>query len=332
MAKLIVDDIQYKLAKYKDEDEIEKVVITKSDLIFGDRTLYFDLKKGVKARKDGILTIPDGYLLSFMGGEPKLYVVENELSSHDVYKHIGMHFLKYNSSFGEGSKIKVKNFLLDYIKQNSKAHQRIKELITGTRFANASELLDHVIFEVDYGFLVVIDEITEELNLVLKSFEPEIVEFKKFVSEKDSKEVIYLFDGFQEEVSESLGRSIREFSAVDTIVCPAKEDGFNEVFLKQDRWYAIRISPTMIPQIKYLAMYETAPVSAIRWIGEVDRIEKCVRPGYEKLGKYEVILRRKEKIKHPIKMSKKDKSSVPYSPRYTNMELLKKAKTIGDIF
>ena len=64
--------------------------------------------------------------------------------------------------------------------------------------------------------------------------------------------------------------------------------------MKQNRWYAIRISPTMIPQIKYIAMYETRPVSAIGWIGEVKKIEKCVRPGYEKTGKYEVFVGKKE--------------------------------------
>lgn len=330
---MIVGGVPYRISDYENEEELEKVVIEKSDLIFGPKTLYFDLKRGVKVHKEGILSIPDGYLLSFMGKEPKLFVVENELSSHNPYDHVGMHFLKYNSSFSEGSKTRVKNYLLDYIKNNTNAADRVEELIKGTKFDNASELLDYVIFEVDYSFLVVIDETTEELNLVLKSFNPEIIELKKFVSEKNTKDIIHLFDGFQEEVVESLGRSIKELSDVDTIVCPANEEGFKEVFIKQNRWYAIRISPSMIPQLKYIAMYETAPTSAIRWIGEIEKIEKCVRPGYEQSGKYEVFIKEKREIK-PLKLSdeKNIKGIAPQGPRYTKVEFIEKAKKLSDIF
>ena len=327
MAKLIVDGICFKLVPFKDEEELECVVVKNPKVIFGEKTIYFDLKKGIKAHKEGILTIPDGYLLSFMSGFPKLYVVENELSTHDIYNHIGMHFLKYNSSFSEGSKIKVKNYLLEYIKSHPEIHKKIKELIEGSEFSNASEVLDKIIFEEDYGFLVVIDEISEELNLVLKSFNPEVIELKKFVAENDTNNVIYLFDGFQEAVKESLGKSVRKISDVDTIVCPAQTEGFKEVFLRQSKWYAIRISPTMIPQIKFIAIYESQPVSAIRYVGEVANI----RP-YENTGKYEVIIKNIQKLPQEIKLTKQDMNKVPYAPKYSRMDLIKKAKTIGDVF
>ena len=65
MAKLIVNGISYKQVPYDNEKEIEKAVIENSNLIFGKKTVYFDLKKGIRAIKSGILNIPDGYLLSF---------------------------------------------------------------------------------------------------------------------------------------------------------------------------------------------------------------------------------------------------------------------------
>lgn len=327
MTKLIVDKISFKSVPYRDEPEIEEIVIKNSNLIFGRKTIYFDLKRGIRASKEGVLSIPDGYLLSFMGESPKLYVVENELIRHNIYDHIGMHFLKYNSSFSEGSKIKVKNYLLEYIKENTQIQKQIKEFIKDSKFSNASEVLDRVIFEEDYGFLVVIDETSEELNLVLKSFNPEIIELKKFVAENDDKNVIYYFDGFQELVKESLGKSVKEISDVDTIVCPTQAQGFKEVFINQSKWYAIRISPTMIPQIKYIAMYETLPISAIRYVGEVVNI----RP-YEDTGKYEVIIKNIQKLPKEIKLTKRDLNKVPYAPKYSKMDLIKKAKTIGDIF
>ena len=49
----------------------------------------------------------------------------------------------------------------------------------------------------------------------------------------------------------------------DTIIVPAKKDGFEETFLSEDCWYAIRISGGMLDQIKYIAAYRTQPVSAI---------------------------------------------------------------------
>lgn len=50
---------------------------------------------------------------------------------------------------------------------------------------------------------------------------------------------------------------------VDTVVVPAQKDGFDETFLEQDCWYAIRISGGMLNKIKFIAGYQTAPISAI---------------------------------------------------------------------
>ena len=70
----------------------------------------------------------------------------------------------------------------------------------------------------------------------------------------------------------------------DTVVVPAQEDGFQEVFLGQDCWYAIRISGGMLPRIKYVAAYRTAPTSAITHYAPVERIEP-----YGDGGKYRLV-------------------------------------------
>jgi hypothetical protein len=49
----------------------------------------------------------------------------------------------------------------------------------------------------------------------------------------------------------------------DTIIVPAREDGFKEVFIGLNQWYAIRIGAAMKDRIKYIAAYQVAPVSAI---------------------------------------------------------------------
>jgi hypothetical protein len=97
----------------------------------------------------------------------------------------------------------------------------------------------------------------------------------------------------------------------DTLVVPAKEDGFNSVFIGEDRWYAIRMNKQNIPKIKYIAAYQVAPISAVTHIAEVSEIIP-----YENSGKYQIKFKHKaEKIKAiPLKTGH---AAQPQSPRYT---------------
>ena len=71
----------------------------------------------------------------------------------------------------------------------------------------------------------------------------------------------------------------------DTIIVPAQQEGFEKVFLGEDCWYAIRISGGMLDKIKYIAAYQTQPVSAITHYAPVSRIEP-----YGEEGKYKLVL------------------------------------------
>ncbi len=68
------------------------------------------------------------------------------------------------------------------------------------------------------------------------------------------------------------------------VVLPAQEDGFKAVFLGEHRWRAIRISGGKKDQIRYLAAYQTKPVSAVTHYAPVERIEP-----YGEGGKYQLI-------------------------------------------
>lgn len=69
--------------------------------------------------------------------------------------------------------------------------------------------------------------------------------------------------------------------AFDTIVVPAREEGFRQRFLNENCWFAIRINAKYIPQLKYIAAYQVAPVAAITHIAEIDKIVP-----YNDTGKY----------------------------------------------
>lgn len=112
----------------------------------------------------------------------------------------------------------------------------------------------------------------------------------------------------------------------DTIIVPAQKEGFDDVFLGQDCWYAIRISGGMLDKIKYIAAYQTMPVSAITHYAPVDRIEP-----YGEEGKFKVIFSEKAKEIGPIPFGDAPTGSMQ-GPRYTTLEKLLSAKKLNDLF
>jgi len=113
----------------------------------------------------------------------------------------------------------------------------------------------------------------------------------------------------------------------DTIVVPAQEDGFVKVFLGENCWYAIRIGGGILHKIKYIAAYQTAPVSAITHYAQVERIEP-----YGSEGKYRVVFTGPAKaLERPIPFADAPQGSMQ-GPRYTSFVKLKSAKRISDLF
>src|SRR5664280_831834 len=91
MERLISDNKTYRHYEYTLENEFEQIIVEKSKQIFGSNTVYLYIKKKIG---DAIVTIPDGYLIDFSFAEkPRLYIIENEISIHDPYKHIGSQLL-----------------------------------------------------------------------------------------------------------------------------------------------------------------------------------------------------------------------------------------------
>lgn len=114
----------------------------------------------------------------------------------------------------------------------------------------------------------------------------------------------------------------------DTIVIPAREEGFRSVFLGRNCWFAIRINAKEIPKFKYIAAYQVAPVSAITHIAEVKEIVP-----YQNSGKYLVKFKAKAKaLENPIKLEKGKAGSQPQSPRYTTYNQILKAKSLEELW
>ena len=112
----------------------------------------------------------------------------------------------------------------------------------------------------------------------------------------------------------------------DTVIVPAQEDGFQETFIGENCWYAIRISGGMLPRIKYVAAYRTAPISAITHYVPVDRIES-----YGDSGKYRLIFSEAAKEIPGIPLG----DAVPgtmQGPRYANLDRMLAANSVAELF
>lgn len=110
------------------------------------------------------------------------------------------------------------------------------------------------------------------------------------------------------------------------VVVPAQEDGFSDVFLKENCWYAIRISGGMLQKIKYVAAYQTKPVSAVTHYAPVAAIEP-----YGEEGKYRLVFSEPAKPIGPIPFADAAQGLMQ-GPRYTSLAKLLAAKKLSDLF
>jgi hypothetical protein len=314
----------FRRAPYKKEAELEAAVeFVKGDL-FGPGRVYLPVKKKIGAR-GGAQNIPDGYLIDLGGSQPRLYVVENELAAHEPLKHIAVQILNFSLSFEAGGR-GVKSVLFDAVHQDAKVREKCERYVAKHEFRNLDHLLDHLVFDTPFAALVIIDELPEELETVLAErfkFGVEVLELARYRNAAGS--FLYRFKPFLEEVTPDL--SAVDFADVDTVVVPARADGVTETFLGENRWYAVRINGAMRPQIKHIAVYEVAPVSAITYVADVKQIEP-----WKQSGKCVVNFSAKARKIGPIKLVKKGRVKGPQNLRYTTLKRLEKARTLDDVW
>ena len=178
MEKIICNDKVYSKYDFSLEKEFESKVVKYSKSIFGNDTVYFDTKKRIS--KGEIIAIPDGYLIDFtFENNPRLYIVENELSSHDVFRHIGEQILKFAVSY-KASGHKLKEVLLQYLDNHDEDKALINEKLKKSNYRNIDAFLEDIIFKKDVGCIVIIDEESKDLENVLSqlTINTDIIVFK----------------------------------------------------------------------------------------------------------------------------------------------------------
>ncbi len=329
------NEFQYQIDPFELEKDLEEAIVHVSIPLFGENRIYIDPKKKI-GKKGGTRNIPDGYLLDLSSKKvPKLYVVENELAKHDPLKHIAVQILEFSLSF-ETSQHQVKNIVKNSLSKTNGSLAKCQKYAEENGFENVDYLLEEMIYGHDkFNALVIIDDLSEELEKVLISrfqFPVEILTLERYKS-IDGKWLFkfepFLSDiSYSENVSTTTGnKSPLDPSDIDTIVVPCRGDGFQETFISENRWYAIRIHSSMISKIKYIASYQVAPESAITHIAQVASIEK-----WKDTNKYVVNFSNKASSIKPIKLVSKSAIKAPQAPRYTSYSRLTEAKNLDGAF
>ncbi|MBC3807034.1 GIY-YIG nuclease family protein [Undibacterium seohonense] len=132
--------------------------------------------------------------------------------------------------------------------------------------------------------------------------------------------------GQQNEQLDEVQPVSEESDVFDTIVVPARSDGFNKRFIEENCWFAIRIGAKYIRKIKYIAAYQVAPVGAITHYAEVDSIVP-----YGETGKFQLNFKGKAIAITPIPRTESSEINMQ-SPRYAVLEKIQRANCLDDVW
>ncbi len=323
MGNILIGKEKFQEYAFESEPEFEAAVIENSKFLFGKDSVYIDIKKRLgKGYNKGI---PDGYVVDFTDPKsPQLYIVENELASHDVYGHISEQIARF-STIITTSKSSIRDMLIKEIKKDEVLNEEILNRLDKSSFDNLDQLMINLVEKTKIKIAIIIDDSEEELGLVLENFrnKPDVLLLQRYI--KDDK-TAYFCEPLIQEIQEGLGiikkdADIREF---DTIVCAAFEEGFKKAYVEKNAWWAIRLSQRAREKLKYLAIYEKSPIASVQNLAEIERIEP-----YEDTGKFIIYLKNKQKIS-PIKYDRP--GSAPQSPRFTTYKKLISSKTLSELW
>lgn len=324
----------YSIANYRSESELENAILQVQSELFGYNRIYLDIKKKIGA-KGGLRNIPDGYLIDLNGLKPRLYVVENELASHDPLRHVAVQLLEFSLSFASERRA-IKTILFSALQAYPAAKDLCEKFARLRSYRNLDHMLEEMVFDAPFAALVIIDEMSDELQTVLAEkfrFGVEVLQVSRYAN-ADS-EYFYHFEPFLAGITEDLAtpsegsETVRplDVEEVDTVVVPAQSEGFQETFLGENRWYAIRIHGTMRPQIKHIAAYQIRPISAITHVASVSSIEP-----WGDTGKFVVNFTQPAREIAPIKLVPNGRVKALQNIRYTTLKRLEAAKTLDEVW
>lgn len=167
---------------------------------------------------------------------------------------------------------------------------------------------------------MVIEDLDYLLDEALK-----IKHFKeKLIFQKSSTDEIYSYI----DLIDKLMEDTVEDETWDTLLVPARKEGFERVFLGEKQWYDVRINDARKEKIKYIAAYQTSPISAITHWAEVAEIVHSDN----KLGYKKILFKNEAKaLKSPVLLDKDNNSIAPQNNRYVSLKQIKRSKFLSEV-
>ena len=123
-----------------------------------------------------------------------------------------------------------------------------------------------------------LDSVTaDNIDLISKFYNcspPELID--QLIESNLKGENFFLMNGDLDKVLEILNKVGKNERVIDTVIAPSKYNTFVNMFLGNGIWSCIGLSPRMATteKLKYFACYESAPISAVRFYAEIDKIEQ----------------------------------------------------------
>ncbi|MBO3798319.1 MAG: hypothetical protein QW506_00520 [Thermoproteota archaeon] len=172
MSTILSNGIRYRLYSFRDESELEDLVIEHIADIFTDQVVYFDVKRKLKGR--AVATVPDGFMIDLsVPTDPVLYLVEFELARHPSVDHIGKQLLGFELSYSE-SRENIYKILLEEIARDKQKEQILHMFISKAGFNSVDALIYELVYNRRHSLLVIIDEIDEDLKKAQKLINADI--------------------------------------------------------------------------------------------------------------------------------------------------------------
>ncbi|KRF04506.1 hypothetical protein ASG89_21925 [Paenibacillus sp. Soil766] len=113
----------------------------------------------------------------------------------------------------------------------------------------------------------------------------------------------------------------------DLAIFPARNEGFEQVFLKKQQWYSVRIAEWRIPTIKYIACYRGAPYSGITHYAEVQEIKH-----FQNTNKYIIYFKGPAiELEQKVGLGSSDVMEVRKA-RYSSLDALLKASEVSELW
>lgn len=186
---LVFNDTKFIKAPFRNEDELEQVVVSNYEYIFGPTSIYLP-KKLIKTG-DGTGTIPDGFAIDL--GSRKWFLVEAELLHHNVWSHIAPQVAKQViASLQPLSKKIIEDLAVEQYQNDQTTKEKFDE--QGIREINVRRILSEIL-DKDPQVGIPIDAISGDLKEWARTlkYNVKLWTITKYVEFQNPNNVVYEF-------------------------------------------------------------------------------------------------------------------------------------------